>query len=69
MYELPLPLQHWVIDGYPGVIRHTGWDKARARREVHRAIRAMGYRPHSHADYEYIRSALLRGDHINHDLV
>lgn len=69
MYFMPHPLDWWAVGGYDEVIRQTGWNRARARREVKKAIKAQGWNPIGHQGYEALRQRLVRGDHLDHELV
>jgi hypothetical protein len=62
------PLDWWPYGGYPEVRRQTGWSLARARREVRKAIKALGWHPIGHAGYEELRRRIMAGTTMDWDL-
>jgi hypothetical protein len=62
------PLDWWAYGGYAEVVRNTGWNRAKARREVRKAIRANGWRPIGHRGYEELRRRIMDGEMLDHDL-
>lgn len=62
------PLDWWAYGGYDHVIRNTGWARARARREVKKAIRSYGWNPIGHAGYQELRRRILNGEVLDKDL-
>ncbi len=63
------PLDWWADGGYHEVIRNTGWNPVRARREVRKAIRAYGWHPIGRRGYEKLRQDIMDGRMLDHDLV
>lgn len=63
------PLDWWACGGYEEVIRHTGWNLAKARREVRKAIESYGWNPIGHAGYQELRQRIMDGGLIDKDLV
>lgn len=62
------PLDWWAYGGYPEVMRRTGWNAARARREVRKAIKALGLRPLGNRGYVELRRQIMAGDLFSNDL-
>jgi hypothetical protein len=62
------PLDWWAYGGYPDVMRQTGWNLARARREVKKAIKGHGWNPIGHAGYERLRQQIMDGEILDKDL-
>jgi hypothetical protein len=62
------PLDWWAYGGYDEVIRNTGWDRAKARREVRKAIESYGWNPIGHAAYEDLRRKIMDGDLLDNVL-
>ena len=65
------PLDWWAYGGYAEVVRQTGWNLSKARREVRKAIREYGWHPigHAgHAGYAELRRKLMAGEMFNHEL-
>ena len=69
MDQVRHPLDWWALGGYDEVIRHTGWNLAKARREVKKAIKAYGWNPIGHTGYEALRHAIMDGKMTDRDLV
>jgi hypothetical protein len=63
------PLDWWAYGGYAEVVRQTGWPLPRARRDVRRAIRALGLRPMGHREYAALRRRIMSGKLLDNDLV
>jgi len=63
------PLDWWAYGGYQEVIRHTGWNLAKARREVRRTIRAYGWNPIGRRGYEQLRQDIMDDRMLDHDLL
>jgi hypothetical protein len=63
------PLDWWAFGGYPEVVRRTGWSLPQARREVRKAIKALGLRPVGHRGYQALRQRIMSGDLLINDLV
>ncbi len=63
------PHDWWARGGYDEVIRHTGWSRARSRRDVKNAIRSYGWSPIGHAGHEALRQRVINGDMTERDLV
>ena len=69
MDQVQHPLDWWAYGGYQEVIRNTGWNLAKARREVKKAIRAYGWNPIGRLGYEQLRSQIMAGQMQDHDLL
>jgi hypothetical protein len=63
------PLDWWAYGGYAEVMRQTGWNLAKARREVKKMIKNYGWSPIGHAGYESLRQRIMNGDLLNDDLL
>ncbi len=63
------PLDWWAFGGYDEVIRQTGWNAAKARREVKKVIRAYGWNPIGRRGYEKLRNDIMAGRMLDHDLL
>lgn len=63
------PLDWWAYGGYDEVMRQTGWNRAKARREVRKIIKAYGWTPIGYAGYTELRRKLMNGELLNHDLL
>ncbi len=63
------PLDWWAEDGYAEVMRHTGWNLAKARREVKKTIKRYGWNPIGRREYEDLRNQIMDGKMLNDDLV
>jgi hypothetical protein len=68
MDQVKHPLDWWAYGGYAEVTRHTGWNLARARREVRKAIRSYGWNPIGHSGYQELRRQIMDGEVFNKDL-
>ena len=62
-------LDCWAHGGYEEVIRHTGWNLARAHREVRKAIRAYGWNPIGRSGYDELRRHIMDGKMQDHELL
>jgi hypothetical protein len=62
------PLDWWAAGGYDEVMRHTGWNLAKARREVRKAIKSYGWNPIGHTGYQELRERIMTGESLDHDL-
>ena len=62
------PLDWWAYGGYDEVMRQTGWNLPKARREVKKAIRNHGWNPIGHRGYEELRQRIMDGEMLDHDL-
>lgn len=62
------PLDWWAYGGYAEVVRQTGWNLPKARREVRKAIKSYGWHPIGHAGYEVLRQAIMDGQLTDRDL-
>jgi len=69
MDQVRHPLDWWAYGGYQEVIHHTGWNSAKARREVRKAIRAYGWNPIGRHGYEQLRKQIMDGRTQDHDLL
>ena len=69
MDQVKHPLDWWADGGYPEVMRHTGWNLARAHREVKKAIKSYGLNPIGHEGYEALRQQIIDGVLLNKDLL
>jgi hypothetical protein len=56
------PLDWWAAGGYDEVMRHTGWNLAKARREVRKAIKSYGWNPIGHTGYQELRERIMAGE-------
>lgn len=63
------PLDWWVLGGYQEVIRNADWNRAKARREVRKAIRAYGWNPIGRRGYEKLRQDIMDGRMLDHELL
>lgn len=63
------PLDWWAVGGYGLVMRETGWNLPKARREVRKAIRAYGWRPIGHRGYEALRAQIMAGRVLDNELI
>jgi hypothetical protein len=59
MDQVKHPLDWWAHGGYDEVVRQTGWNLPRARREVRKVIKAYGPKPTGHAGYEALRQQVM----------
>lgn len=62
------PLDWWAYGGYDEVMRHTGWNIAKACREVRKAIKSYGWNPIGHAGYQELRRQIMDGEILDKDL-
>lgn len=62
------PLDWWTYGSYKEVMRQTGWNLAKARREVRKASRAHGWTPIGHKGYEELWKQIMNGLTMDHDL-
>ena len=62
------PLDWWAYGGYAEVVRQTGWNLPKARREVRKAIHRYGWNPRGHAGYEALRQAIIKNQALDNDL-
>jgi hypothetical protein len=62
------PLNWWAYGGYKEVMRITGWNLPKARREVRKAMHAYGWYPVGHKGYEELRQKILAGQVLDWDL-
>jgi hypothetical protein len=62
------PLDWWAYGGYNEVMRQTGWNISRARREVRKSIKSYGWNPIGHKGYLELRQKLMDGELLDHDL-
>lgn len=62
------PLNAWAYGGYQEVMRLTGWNLPKARREVRKAMRAYGFNPIGHAGYEEVRRRIMDGEVLDKEL-
>jgi len=63
------PLDWWAYGGYAEVMCQTGWNLAKARREVRKAIKAYGWNPIGHAGYAKLRRRIMDGEVFDKDLI
>ncbi len=69
---LPFPLNYWVTGErheYQGVMAKTGWSRAKARKQVHRALRRLGHDPRTDQDYANLLLKAREGRLLQHDLM
>jgi len=69
MDQVQHPLDWWAYGGYAEVVRQTGWNLPKARREVRKAIRAYGWNPIGRRGYEKLRQRIMNGQTLDHDLL
>ncbi len=69
MDQIRHPLDWWALDGYQEVMRNTGWNLAKARREVRIAIRAYDWNPIGRRGYEKLRRDIMDGKMLDNDLM
>jgi len=69
MDQVQHPLDWWAFGGYEEVMRNTGWNIAKARRAVRKAIRAYGWNPIGQSGYEELRQQIMDGKLLDNDLV
>ena len=69
MDQVRHPLDWWAYGGYDEVMRHTGWNLARARREVKKTIKRYGWSPKGRKGYDALRQQIMRGQALDHDLL
>lgn len=69
MDQIQHPLDWWAYGGYNEVRRNTGWSLAKARREVRKTIKALGWNPIGHGGYEELRRRIMDGEILDKDLV
>lgn len=62
------PLDWWAYGGYDEVMRQTGWNLAKARREIRKAIKSYGWNPIGHAGYQELRRRIMDGEILNREL-
>lgn len=62
------PLDWWAYGGYREVIRQTGWNLPKARREVRKAMRVYGFHPIGHRGYAEVRRQIMDGEVLDHEL-
>ena len=63
------PLDWWAYGGYDEVVRQTGRNTAKARREVRKAIKSYGWNPIGHAGYAELRRQIMDGEVLDKDLL
>lgn len=69
MDQVQHPLDWWADGGYAEVMRHTGWNPAKARREVKKTIKRYGWNPIGRQGYEQLRQDIMSGEMLDHDLL
>lgn len=69
MDQVKHPLDWWAYGNYEEVMRQTGWNLAKARREVRKAIKAYGWNPIGHIGYEELRQQIMSGVLLDKDLL
>jgi len=62
------PLDWWAYGGYKEVIRQTGWNLPKARREVKKVMHEYGWHPIGHKGYEELRKQIMAAQLFNWDL-
>ncbi|MGI8486684.1 MAG: hypothetical protein ACR2OU_20800 [Thermomicrobiales bacterium] len=62
------PLDWWAYGGYLEVIRQTGWNLPKARREVRKAMRFYGLHPIGHRGYNDVRRRIMNGEVLDNEL-
>lgn len=63
------PLDWWAVGGYDLVMRETGWNLPKARREVRKAMRRDGWHPMGHRGYEALRRQIMAGQVLDNELM
>ena len=69
MDQVRHPLDWWALGGYEEVIRNTGWNPAKARREVRRAIHTYGWNPIGRSGYQQLRQQIMNGQMLDNDIL
>lgn len=69
MDQVQHPLDWWAFGGYHEVVRQTGWNLPKARREVKKAIKRYGWNPIGHDGYEALRQQIMDGVVLDKDLL
>ena len=69
MDQVKHPLDWWAYGGYHEVMRQTGWNLAKARREVRKGMRAYGWNPIGRSGYDELRRHIMDGKMQDHDLL
>ncbi len=62
------PIDWWAYGGYDEVMRNTGWNRSRARREVRKVIKQYGWHPIGHNGYTELRKRIMGGNTLDWDL-
>ncbi len=63
------PLDWWAHGGYAEVVRQTGWNLPKARREVKKTIKRYGWNLIGHAGYELLRKKIMNSEMFDRVLV
>ena len=69
MDQVHHPLDWWAEGGYAEVVRQTGWNLPKARREVRKAIHVYGWNPIGRRGYEELRQQIMDGKMLDNDLL
>ena len=69
MDQVTHPLDWWAYGGYDEVVRQTGWNVAKARREVKKPIKSYGWNPIGHAGYADLRRRIMNDELLDNDLL
>ena len=59
----------WAYGGYDKVTRQTSWSLPRFRREVCKAMCALGLRPVGHRGYAQLRQRIMASQFLDNDLI
>ncbi len=68
MDQVRHPLDWWAYGNYEEVIRQTGWNLAKARREVRKTIKNYGWNPIGHKGYERLRQSIMDSGALDTEL-
>jgi hypothetical protein len=71
-YEEEKLLRFWAAgpddDQYRHVKYEFGYNQAKARREVRKVLRGIGWYPHTSDEFQEVRRRLRKGEIIDHQL-
>ncbi len=69
MDQVRHPPDWWAYGGYAEVMRQTGWNLAKARREVRKVIHGYGWNPIGRTGYEELRQRIIDGRAVDNELI
>lgn len=69
MDQVKHPLDWWAYGDYEEVMRQTGWNIAKARREVRKVIRVYGWTPIGRSGYQQLRQQIMDGQMLDNDIL